>query len=571
MSENYGYLYNYGRWLHSDNIPTELHDELVSIKDDEVAQRDRFWCELSFGTGGLRGKLGAGTNRINELVVQRATYGLTDYIKANKGKSVCIAYDTRNKSHEFAEVAAEVLCANGLNVYLFASVRPTPMLSFAVREKHAFSGIVITASHNPREYNGYKVYGADGGQITDNAAKLISESINLTDLLWRVPRIPLTQARQMKSLFDLDDVDTAYYENVKSLVIRKELVANNADKLSILYTPLHGTGNIPVRRVLNELGFTDFSVVKEQELPDGNFPTVLRPNPEEPETFKLALRQANGQDIILATDPDCDRIGVRVKTSSGEYATMSGNQVGALLCEYIISAKRESGTLCDKSAIVKTVVTTELARNICNENGIALIEVLTGFKYIGEKIEQWQKNKQHIFLFGFEESYGYLVGNFVRDKDAVIAATLICEMALFYKLKGWTLVDALENLYSRYGYCDERLVSATLDGEEGMQKVKAIMKQFREEYVSIFEGRKIAKIEDYLTGIRGFPRSDVVKFKFADGCWLAVRPSGTEPKIKFYVGAVGKSKDEVILRLTELNAVANSAVGGNNVRWPTIT
>jgi phosphoglucomutase len=534
----------YKRWLEHGVFT----DELQSIADDEEEIVSRFWKHLSFGTGGLRGIIGAGTNRMNEFVIRRATQGLADYARECGGlaKAVCIAYDTRNMSREFAEYAAETLCANRIKVYMFSSTRPTPMLSYAVREKRAFAGICITASHNPREYNGYKVYGSDGGQITDEAAEIISTRINSYNILAERSQMPLDFARENRLLINLDMVDDSYYEKVRALVTRKELVAENAAKLGILYTPLHGSGNLPVRRALSELGFTNLAVVPEQELPDGNFPTVPYPNPEEPETFRLALEQAQNQDIILATDPDCDRIGVQVRLShSNEFAPLSGNQIGALLADYLISAKKEINAMPRNPAIIKTIVTTELARAICEANGIKLIETLTGFKYIGEKIGEWEKNRKHSFLFGFEESYGYLAGNFVRDKDAVIAAVLIAEMTLFYKLQNMTLHCALAELHKKYGYTSEKLISAALDGADGMEKMSAIMTKFR-----AFEGAE--KVEDYCTGLHGLPKSDVVKLIFADKSWLAVRPSGTEPKIKFYLG--GTSEE----RLQELEELVQS-------------
>jgi phosphoglucomutase len=513
------------------------------IEADGLDITDRFWKHLSFGTGGLRGIIGMGTNRMNELVIRRATQGFADYIKENGGKSICIAYDTRNMSREFAEFAAETLCANNIKTYMFTDVRPTPMLSFAVREKKAFGGIVITASHNPREYNGYKVYGADGGQITDEAARAISAYINSYDILSEFSKATLNH------VVDLDDVDNIYYEKVKALVTRD---ISRACELGILFTPLHGSGNIPVRRVLYELGFTDLQVVKEQELPDGNFPTVPYPNPEEPETFTLALGQANGQDIIIATDPDCDRIGVQARTSTGEYKPLTGNQIGALLCEYLIAAKKEN------PAIIKTIVTTELARKICELNNITLVETLTGFKYIGEKIGEWEQSNEHTFLFGFEESYGYLAGDFVRDKDAVIAAVLIAEMALYYKLKSSDLHTALDDLYKKYGYADEKLISVKLDGADGMEKMNEIMKACR-----LMKGDDISAVEDYMTGLRNLPKSDVVKVLYKNNSWLAVRPSGTEPKIKFYLGAAGNTPEQVRMRLEELeNIIQNLQKSG---------
>jgi phosphoglucomutase len=449
-------------------------------------------------------------------------------VKESGGESICIAYDTRNNSREFAEFAAETLSANNIKVFMFTSTRPTPMLSFAVRNKSAFGGICITASHNPREYNGYKVYGADGGQITDEAAKRISAHINKYTASAEIPRAPLD------AVISLDDADEAYYSKVKALVTRD---ISRASELGILYTPLHGSGNIPVRHILTELGFTSLSVVAEQELPDGDFPTVPYPNPEEPETFALALEQAEARgeevDIILATDPDCDRIGVQARDKSGGFKPLTGNQIGALLCEYLVTTDK----LPPNPAVIKTIVTTELARAICEANNVTLAETLTGFKYIGEKIGEWELDKKHSFLLGFEESYGYLAGDFVRDKDAVIAAVLIAEMALYYKLRGMTLHCALAEVFTKYGFAFERLISIALDD---MDKISAIMQKFR--------AFKHGTVEDYAAGLRGLPKSDVVKILFDDKSWLAVRPSGTEPKIKFYLGAGSEA------RLDELEA-----------------
>ena len=550
----------YERWLSSEHIDSQLHRELISISGDNKAILDRFWRDLAFGTGGLRGIMGTGTNRMNEPVVRQATQGLADYVKANSGISVCIAYDTRHFSREFATFAAETLCANGIKVLMFRNARPTPMLSFAIREKKAFAGIVITASHNPSDYNGYKVYGADGGQITDSASEKISEHIKSHDVLAEHLKMHLDDAHENGLFFDLDDIEAQYYYKVKTLPIRKGVLQENAKNLRILYTPLHGTGNIPVRRVLGELGFIDLTVVKEQEHPDGCFPTVRSPNPEEPEAFELALKKTQEQvfDIILATDPDCDRIGVCVNDGTGCYALLSGNQVGALLCDYIIAAKIEDGSIGNRPAVIKTIVTTELVRNICDENGVALIDVLTGFKYIGEKISEWEHSGEYSFLFGFEESYGFLTGDFVRDKDAVIAAALICEMALYYKLSGLTLKDALNDLHTRYGYTNERLVSLTLEGQGGKERIAAIMEQLRTSSLSDISGKKIVAVEDYMDSLNGLPKSDVIKCYFADESWLAARPSGTEPKLKFYFGATGESRTHVEMSLNEIEAIVRT-------------
>ena len=546
----------YNRWLSSRHLDSSTRGELLGIDNDEAAISDRFCGHLSFGTGGLRGIMGAGTNRMNILTVRRATMGLADYIVAGRGKSACIAYDTRMDSKEFAEYAAEVLCAAGITVYMFTGTRPTPLLSFAVREKKAFAGIVITASHNPREYNGYKVYGADGGQITDDVAYEISYCIEKHDVLAAAPRMDANDARERGLLFDLDDIDELYYDKVVSLTMRRDMIKQHSKELRILYTPLHGAGNTPVRRVLSSLGYEDLSIVPEQELPDGAFPTVPCPNPEDPGVFALALKQVEKQpvDIILATDPDCDRVAVMAPDGNG-YSMLTGNQIGCLLCEYIISAKKESGSLAENSTVVKTIVTSDLAREICGYHGVALVETLTGFKYIGEKIGEWEDGKEHTFLFGFEESCGYLAGDFVRDKDAVIAAALICEMALHYKLKGLTLHEALVSLFSRYGFFSERLISITLEGSEGDGKISAIMDSLRSKTATALFGNEAAETVDYMNGETGLPRSDAVKFRFKDSGWLAVRPSGTEPKVKFYFGASGKDPLKAGARLKRIEEI----------------
>ncbi|GHU64937.1 phosphomannomutase [Clostridia bacterium] len=516
---------------------------------------------LTFGTGGLRGVLGAGMDRMNLDTVAIATRGLADYLIESGGGSVCIAYDTRNLSTEFAEKAAGVLAAAGIKVYIFSGVRPTPMLSFAVRDKGAAAGIVITASHNPPEYNGYKVYGPDGGQITDAAADAISAYMGRYETAEDIVCLRTCDAREHGMLEYMDDVDAVYYAKVTDLSIRKEMLAQHGSELRILYSPLHGAGNIPVRHVLGALGFAGLRLVAEQTEPDGDFPTVAVPNPEESSVYELAKKLAaeTKPDIIFATDPDCDRIGVLAGTGDGEYHLFNGNEIGALLCEYILSSRKELGGLGANPAIIKTIVTTELARAICTKNEIDLVETLTGFKYIGEKIGEWEKTRAHTFLFGFEESYGYLAGDFVRDKDAVIAAVLISEMALFHKLRGKTLVDAFGELNERYGYTKEILISRTMKGLEGMAQIAEIMSRFREDYRMLLAGEKILLASDYessveknvITGEEAaivLPKSNVLRFTFEDGSWLACRPSGTEPKIKFYIGANGASQAEADLR-----------------------
>ena len=556
----------YRTWLDKTD-DKELKNELSAISKDASEIKDRFYRDLEFGTGGLRGIIGIGTNRMDVYTVRRATQGLADHL-LGKGNtpSVCIAYDTRNKSLEFAQTAAEVLCGNGIKTYLFDSVHPTPMLSFAVRHMKADAGIVITASHNPKQYNGYKVYGADGGQITDRAAKEILACIENADYFSSTKTIPLKEALEKGLLMYIgEDVDSHYFEKIRSLSIRKELLAEKADQLKIIYSPLHGSGNIPVRRILKELGFSNVLTVPEQEKPDGDFPTTPYPNPEDPSVFDLAIKMAEkaDPDLIFATDPDCDRLGVLVKDNEGKYSVLTGNQTGALLCDYIIRSRRELDMMPERPAVIKTIVTTDLAKNICEKNGVPIFDVLTGFKYIGELAEKWQNTGGHSFIFGFEESYGYLAGDFVRDKDAVIAAAQIAEMALYYKDKGQTLYQALQSLYDEYGYFAEKLISVEMPGEEGQKRCAEIIADMRANYRDMLNGASIAVVEDYIksektiisTGKREkieLPRSNVLKFIFDDESWLVLRPSGTEPKVKIYVSARGGSAQEAESKLSML-------------------
>lgn len=564
----------YARWLSSVRDDALLR-ELADIKTNDAEITDRFYRDLEFGTGGLRGKMGAGTNRMNLLTVGKATQGMAEYLlKSFATPSVCIAYDTRNMSQQFAEQAASVLCANGIRVCLFDGVRPTPMLSFAVRFKKASAGIVITASHNPKEYNGYKVYGADGGQITDLAAGEILARIGACDIFAGVKNMPLEAARSSGLLEMLsDDVDAPYYEKVKSLVMRSELVRERASELKVVYSPLHGSGNIPVRRVLSELGLKNVTVVKEQELPDGNFPTAPYPNPEEPSVYALAteLAKRENPDLIFATDPDCDRIGVLVKNSSGEFSVLTGNQTGALLCDYIIRTKNELGVMPPNPAVIKTIVTSDIGKRICEKHSVSMFETLTGFKYIGELAERWQHSGEHSFLLGFEESYGYLSGDFVRDKDGVIAAALIAEMALYYKTQGMSLYDALGQLFKAYGYFAEKLISITMPGQDGQQKIASIIENLRENYRDVLSDVSVSVFEDYQRSTRVFadgasepltlPKSNVLKFIFDDGSWFVLRPSGTEPKVKMYLSATGGSEDAARDRLGVLEGLCDKLKG----------
>ncbi|WP_160678596.1 phospho-sugar mutase [Clostridium sp. C8-1-8] len=553
------YLEKYNQWLQSPTINDEIKDELKNITDEKEIE-DRFYKELEFGTGGLRGVIGAGTNRMNIYTVGKATQGLADYInEAYKDeKSVAIAYDSRNMSREFAKAAALTLCANDIKVYLFEDLRPTPMLSYTVRKLNCKGGIVITASHNPKQYNGYKVYGDDGGQVTDEPAKKIIGYVNAIEDYANVKSLTESEALEKGLLQYIgEDVDKAYIDRVKELTIRKELVESSAKDLKIIYTPIHGSGNMPVRRVLKELGYANVHVVKEQEKPDGNFPTASYPNPEEPAVFKLALDLAKEvqPDIIFGTDPDCDRIGVVVKDNEGEYRVLTGNQTGMLLTHYVLNSLKDTNKLPENGAIIKTIVTTEAVRKMTAEYKVELIDVLTGFKYIGEKIREFEESGSHKYLFGFEESYGYLAGEFVRDKDAVIASMLIAEMTLYYKSKGKTLYDGLIDIYNQYGFYRENLVSIELKGKEGQEKIASCIDNMRNNPISSVSGIKIVKRFDYkkseetdvekdAVSTINLPKSNVLKYILEDDSWFVVRPSGTEPKMKVYLSIVGSSLED---------------------------
>lgn len=549
---------SYKSWLDSTVIDEVTKEELRAITDQKEIE-DRFYKNLEFGTGGLRGKIAAGTNRMNRYTVGKATQGLATYLVKNfENPSAAIAYDSRNYSDTFAEVAARVLAANGVKVYLFESLRPTPMLSFTVRHLKTDAGIVLTASHNPKEYNGYKVYGSDGGQVTDNAANEILGYINNIDLFNDVKIISKEEAMEKGLLVYIgEDVDNAYYEQVETLVVNKQLVKDHASELKIIYTPIHGSGNIPVRAMLKRLGYTNVSVVKEQEKPDGNFPTAPYPNPEVPQVFEIAVEMAKEvqPDLIFGTDPDCDRIGVIVKEDSGEYKVLTGNQVGVLLSDYMLNARKETGVLSTKDTLIKTIVTTEMAARVAESYDAQIMNVLTGFKYIGEKIEQFEQTGSNNFILGFEESYGYLSGGFVRDKDAVIAATLIAEMALYYKTKGKNLAQALHDLFEKYGYYKENLISITMEGKDGQEQIAAMITNLRENMPKEVNGVKIAVSEDYklsqrVDNIAGtteeihLPKSNVLKFILEDKSWFVIRPSGTEPKVKIYASVVGANLED---------------------------
>lgn len=565
----------YERWTAQKLDDDVLREELASIKGQESEINERFWKNLEFGTAGLRGILGAGINRMNIYTIRRATQGLALYLlKSFENPSICIAYDTRHKSRDFAFEAAYVLCANGIKTYIFEDVRPTPMLSFAVKHKKASGGIVVTASHNPKDYNGYKVYGPHAGQLTDKAAGEVLSYINNLDIFTGYKTLSRGEAEKSGFLEIMgEEVDAPYYEKVKNLILRKELVEKHAASLKIIYSPIHGSGNIPVRRVLSELGFSGVTVVPQQELPDGDFPTVTYPNPENADVYDIAVKMAEeiAPDLIFATDPDCDRIGMLVKDNGGKYSVLSGNQAGLLLCDYIIRTLTETGQMPENPAVISTVVSSDLVDDICNAGGVKVFRTLTGFKYIGELIDKWESDKSHSFIFGYEESYGYLSGDFVRDKDGIIAAVLAAEMTLYYKSMGISLFTALEELYKRYGYTYEKNISITMPGIEGQEQIAKISANLRENYSAVFKDLGLTCFEDYKASLKTglltgavqkilLPQSNVLKFIFSDKSWLVFRPSGTEPKMKIYISAVGQSHDEVMAKLKKLEEVCAGAV-----------
>ncbi len=547
------YKERYKQWCTDSIFDEQTKEELRRIAGDEKEIEDRFYKDLSFGTGGLRGVIGAGTNRMNEYTVTKATQGLANYIKKQGGeeKGVAIAFDSRNKSIEFSEKAALCLNANGIRTYRFETLRPTPELSFALRELGCIAGIVITASHNPPEYNGYKVYWEDGAQITAPKDKEIIAEVNAVTDFAAIRMMERKEAEE-KGLFRVigQKIDDRYMEELKKLVLSPQAIQRMADSLKIVYTPLHGTGNLPVRRVLGELGFTKVQVVPEQELPDGNFPTVSYPNPEDPKAFALALKLAKetDADLVLATDPDADRLGVYAKdTKTGEYIPFTGNMSGLLIAEYELSVRREQGKLPKNGALVKTIVSSDMADEISKEYGVKVIEVLTGFKYIGEQIKFFEWDGSYEYLFGYEESYGCLVGTHARDKDAVVAVMALCEAAAYYKEKGLTLWDQMLKIYEKYGYYKEDLVSITMKGVDGAERIQTILADMRKNPLKQIGAYQVIALRDYEADTRlsladgkvtptGLPRSNVLYYELERGAWCCVRPSGTEPKVKFYMG-----------------------------------
>ena len=544
------------------NLNTEEKKELEKIKNNDAEIKDRFYKALEFGTAGLRGVIGMGLNRMNVYVVGQATQGLANQlIKTNPGRNdlkVTIAYDSRHKSDEFAKTAACVLAANGIKALIFSELKPVPELSFSVRYKKADAGIAVTASHNPAKYNGYKVYGNDGAQLGPELASIVLDEIEKTDIFNGVKKCDFDDAVKSGMIEIMgDEVEEVYLDRVQEQCINPELIKERGESLKFVYTPFHGTGNKPVRKILDRVGFKNVLVVKEQELPDGDFPTVKSPNPENKEGFKIAIELAkkNSADLIIGTDPDADRVGILVKDKTGEYINLTGNQTGVLLCEYILSMRKELGTLPKDGFVVKTIVTTNIIKKICDSYGIEMKEVLTGFKFIGEKIKEAEESGKGTYVFGFEESYGYLAGTYARDKDAVVASMLIAEMALYYQEKGLSLYDQLLNIYKKYGYYKEEVVSVTMEGIEGLDKIKSIMDNIRKNPPTIFGGKNVLAVRDYKTSVRTdvktgetekitLPESNVIYLELEDGNNFIIRPSGTEPKIKLYCLLCGKDAAE---------------------------
>ena len=563
------YLKKYEEWCENPFFDEKTKEELIKIKNNEEEIKDRFYKDLEFGTAGLRGVIGAGTNRMNKYTVTKATQGLANFIKKEKKEEqgVAIGFDSRHMSKEFSDMAALCLNANGIKTYVFDSLRPAPEISFAVRELGCIAGIVITASHNPPEYNGYKVYWEDGAQITAPKDKQIIEEVKKVVDYSEAKSMKKEEAVRKGLYFNIGkDVDDRYIEEIKKLVLNPDIIKEKGKELKIVYTPLHGTGNVPVNRILKELGFKNVYVVPEQELPDGNFPTVEYPNPEDRKAFKLALKLADEKnaDIVLATDPDADRLGVYAKDKkSGEYMPFTGNMSGMLIAEYILSQRKEKGTLPKNAALIKTIVSTNMADAITKEYNIKLIEVLTGFKYIGEQIKLFEQNKNYEYVFGFEESYGCLAGTHARDKDAIVAVMLLCEAAAYYMSKGMTLWDEMIEMYEKYGYYKEGLISITMSGAEGAEKIKELLNDIRNNPPKELGKHKVIAFSDYNSSVKNdfvsgkqeeikLPKSNVLYFDLEQNSWCCVRPSGTEPKVKFYMGVKGNSIEDAQTKLDEL-------------------
>ena len=563
------YLEKYENWLNDSAIDEETKEELRSIKENNAEIQDRFYKDLEFGTAGLRGVIGNGSNRMNKYTVTKATQGLANYIiKCGKqAQGVAISYDSRHMSKEFSEYTALCLNANGIKTYVFENLRPVPELSFAVRQLKCCAGVMITASHNPPKYNGYKVYWEDGAQIVPPHDKGIITEVNAIVDFGKIKTMDKTEAIE-RGLYNVigKEMDDKYIETLKNLVLNPEIIKEMQDDITIVYTPLHGAGNVPVQRILKEIGFTHVYVVPEQEQPNGDFPTVSYPNPEDAKAFKLALELAEkvNADIVLANDPDADRLGIYAKDSAtGEYKTFTGNMSGLLIAEYELSQKKLQNKIPANGALVKTIVSSNLADSIAKKYDLKLIEVLTGFKYIGEQIKNFEETGSNTYMFGFEESYGCLIGTYARDKDGISAVMALCEAAAFYKKQGYTLCDQMQNIYKKYGFFKESQISITKEGANGAEEIKNLMERMRENIPESIGKYKVLEYRDYKKDVKrnmitneesktGLPNSNVLYYVLENDAWCCVRPSGTEPKIKFYVGVKANSEEEAINDLKEL-------------------
>lgn len=556
----------YNAWINAADMPAELKRDLEKIKNDDAAKEDAFSTSLSFGTAGMRGLLGAGTNRMNIYTVRQATEGLAKLMEkldpTERDRGVAISFDPRYNSQLFAHEAARVLGAHGIKTFVFDDIRPTPELSFAVRNLHTYAGIMITASHNPKQYNGYKIYGADGGQMPPKESDLMTSYVRKVDDLFAIPVADEKELRHEKLMSIVgENVDVDYLKEAQTVNVNHDLIKEVGKDLKFIYTPLHGTGKIIARRALSDAGFKNYDAVIEQTIADPEFPTTPFPNPEFAQTFDLAIKlgKKENADVLIATDPDADRLGAAVRQPDGEYTLMSGNQIASVLLHYILQAKKDAGTLPADGMVVKSIVSTELATDIAKSYGIEMRNVLTGFKFIAEQIKNFEENHDHTFLFGFEESFGYLIKPFVRDKDAIQSTMLLAEVAAYYKKRGMTLYDGLQELYKEYGYFEEKTISEEFDGVDGQKKMDDLMKNFRNHPLTSFNGVKVTALEDFQTSEKtdadghqtkiNLPQSNVLKYWLADGTWLAIRPSGTEPKIKFYVGVKADTAEAAKQRL----------------------
>lgn len=569
------YIENYQKWLNNPSLPEYLHKELLEM--DEKTKEDAFYSHLEFGTAGMRGYIGAGTNRINVFVVRQATEGLAKLIESKgdqaKANGVAIAYDSRHFSPEFAFESAQVLAAHGIKSYVFESLRPTPELSFAVRHLGAFAGIMVTASHNPAPFNGYKVYGSDGGQMPPADADALTTYIRAIEDPFSITLADLEEAKSSGLIEVIGEaIDSEYLKLVKDVTINQELINQYGKDMKIVYTPLHGTGEMLTRRALAQAGFESVEVVESQAKPDPDFSTVKSPNPESQEAFALAeeLGSQVNADVLVATDPDADRLGVEIRQADGSYWNLSGNQIGALIAKYILEAHKQAGTLPSNPALAKSIVSTELVTKIAESYGATMFNVLTGFKFIAEKIQEFEEKHNHTYMFGFEESFGYLIKPFVRDKDAIQAVLIVAEIAAYYRSRGLTLADGIAEIYKEYGYFAEKTISITLSGVDGAAEIKKIMDKFRQNAPKQFNHTDIILTEDFLeqtaksqteTTVLTTPPSNVLKYTLADDSWFAVRPSGTEPKIKFYIATVGQSLEDAQQKITAIEAEINTFVG----------